>query len=564
MMMHSLDLNGRIIAVSDFWLETLGYLTEEVLGHKLTDFFTEESRQLAEKTVLPKFFEVGSVRDVPYQMVKKDGSLIDVLISACSECDEQGGIICSLAGVVDVTELKKAEAEAMRLAHYDTLTGQPNRFLLQDRLGHALEHAHREGETVGVLFIDLDHFKWVNDTLGHAFGDQLLKMVAGRLQNCARKGDTVARLGGDEFVVVLCDSNSQEDPSHFAKRFLDALAQPIHLEGKEIHNSGSIGIAIYPMDGRDVDTLLRNADIAMYAAKESGRNNYQFYSSEMNALSIDKMNMESNLRRALKNEEFFLEFQPQLDLSGAGIVGFEALIRWQDPVAGRIMPKDFIPLAEESGLICQIGEWVLRTACRQAQDWRKSGQPPVRIAVNVSGKQFRQHDFMDMLEEVLNDTGFNASDLEIELTESVVMDNIEGSVGTLTDLKMRDIHLAIDDFGTGHSSLTYLKHFPFDRLKIAQEFVRDIPDDPEDMAIVQAIVAMAKSLKLGVIAEGVENKAQLDFLRSRRCNEMQGFYFSPPLPADILAERFEDGWLQRRLCPFSGWRRGPDAVAVSN
>ncbi|MBW2476948.1 MAG: EAL domain-containing protein [Deltaproteobacteria bacterium] len=541
MMMHSIGPEGRLLAVSDHWLETLGYRRDEVIGRKLTDFFTAKSRDLAEETVLPRFFEIGSVKEIPYQMVKKNGELIDVLISAKSERGEDGKVLHSMAAIVDVTERKKAEEEVQRLAHFDILTGQPNRYLLQERLHHALVQAQRDESKVGVLFVDLDHFKWVNDTLGHAAGDQLLIKVARKLQGCVRQGDTVARLGGDEFVIVLQGVGSDEELPHFAQRFIEVLSTPINLGGVEVMNSASIGIAIYPLDGKDVDTLLRNADTAMYVAKDHGRNNYQFFSDEINLKASARLGLESHMRRALKEDEFFLVYQPQIDIRTNRICGVEALIRWHNPISGLINPREFVGVAESSGLIYPLGEWVLSMACAQAKAWQDLGIPKLRMAVNVSITQFRRHDFIDMIEDKLETSGLDPECLEIELTESVIMDDIKQGLERLTDLKVRKIKLAIDDFGTGYSSLVYLKHFPFDRLKIAQEFVHDIPKDPEAMAIVEAILAIAEKLNLGVIAEGVENRSQLDYLSATRCNEMQGFYFSPPLTAQEMTSRLLSG-----------------------
>ena len=552
MMMHSIDADGCLLAVSDFWLESLGYTREEAVGRKLTDFFTFESKSLAEETVLPHFFEVGSVKEIPYQMVKSNGEIIDVLISAKSERDEEGKILHSMAGIVDITERKKAEEEVQHLAHYDPLTGQPNRFLLQERLQHALIQAQRDENKVGVLFVDLDRFKWVNDTLGHACGDQLLQKVAKKMQDCVRQGDTVARFGGDEFVIILYGFSSDDEPPHFAQRFLETLSQPVTLEGIEVFNSASIGIAIYPMDGKDVETLLRNADTAMYSAKEHGRNTYQFYSGEMNARVLAKLGMEVRMRRALKEKEFFLEYQPQLDLRSRQICGFEALVRWQDPEMGLIQPNDFIKVAEDCGLIYPLGEWVLSTACAQAKSWQNQGFPHVRMAVNVSSTQFRRHDFVDMVEDKLQRSGLAPEYLEIELTESLVMEDIQQGLERLTDLKVRNIKLAIDDFGTGYSSLLYLKHFPFDRIKVAQEFVQDIPGDPDDVAIVEAILAMASSLNLEVIAEGVETRKQFDHLYACSCSEIQGYYFSRPQSAENLSSFMHAGWTQTDAGPPLG------------
>jgi len=542
MMMHSIDAAGRLLVVSDFWLETLGYTREEVIGRKLTDFFSQSSRDLAEAKILPRFFTIGSVRDIPYQMIKKNGDLIDVLISAKSDRDATGRVVRSMAGIVDITARKRAEEEARRLAHYDALTGQPNRFLLQERLQHALAQAKREGHRIAVLFVDLDHFKWVNDTLGHSYGDELLRVVARKLQDNVRKGDTVARLGGDEFVILLDGFDADDELPRLAQRFLEALSSPVSLEGIEIFNSASIGIAVCPADGEDAETLLRNADTAMYSAKEHGRNTYRFYSRELNERVLARISMETRMRRALKEKEFFLEYQPQFDLRSRQVSGVEALVRWRDPQLGLIRPAEFIQVAEDSGLICPLGEWVLATACAQAKSWQEKGFPPFRMAVNVSSAQCRRQDFIDMVEDVLQRSGLAPEYLEIELTESLVMEDIEQGLERLTDLKVRKIKLAIDDFGTGYSSLLYLKHFPFDRIKIAQEFVRDIPDDPEDVAIVEAIFAIAANLNLEVIAEGVESRKQYDFLHSCHCGEIQGFFLAPPCSAETLTAMMKKSW----------------------
>ena len=534
-MLHSIDAEGRLITVSQFWLETLGYKRSEVLGQQLTAFMSETSRQFAERTVLPEFFRAGTVRFVPYQFVKKNGELIDVLLSAVAERDQTGHIVRSLAVAVDVTEHRQAEREIQKLAYYDTLTGLPNRVLFRDRLTQALAHARREGGRVEVLFLDLDQFKAINDSLGHAVGDLLLTTVAQRLRECAREGDTVARFGGDEFVVILSSVNGSRESLTFAKRMLETLSRPMDLGEREFFTTASIGIAVYPDDGGDADTLLRNADIAMYAAKEKGRNTYQFFSEEMNTRVVERLNLETHLRRALENRELFLLYQPQVDLTLGRITGVEALLRWDHPERGVISPERFIRVAEETGLIIPIGEWVLRTACLQVRQWHETGLPPVRIAVNLSGLQFKQPDFIDMVDRVLLETGIDPDVLELELTESVVMDVGDETIMALTDLKVRGIHLAIDDFGTGYSSLSYLKHFPIDRLKIAQEFLHDVTSHTDNASIVDAIIAMGHSLGLAVLAEGVETQHQLDFLRRRGCQEIQGFYFFLPSPAVAVA-----------------------------
>jgi len=537
-MLHSIDPQGRIINVSNHWLQTLGYQREEVIGRRLTDFLSEKSRRYSEDTVTPEFFRAGYVKEIPHQMLKKTGEMIHVLLSATAEYGEDGKVSRSLGVVADVTERKEAEKEIQKLAYYDTLTGLPNRTLFHDRLSQGLAQARRENRKVGVLFLDLDRFKVINDTMGHVAGDMLLKYVARRLQGCVRQSDTVARLGGDEFVVILPGVHAEADLTAFSKKILDTLSRPVRLGEKKIFTTASIGISVFPDDAESVDTLIRNADIAMYAAKDRGKNTYQFFSAEMNALMVEKLGLETRLRQALKREELTLAYQPQVDARTGRMSGMEALLRWRHPEDGMIAPASFIRVAEETGLIIPIGEWVLHTACAQAKLWQEAGFPRLRLGVNISSRQFDQPDFIDMVDRVLQQTGFDPTCLELELTEGIVMENVPDTIMTLTDLKVRGINLAIDDFGTGYSSLSYLKHFPFDRLKIAQEFVRDISVDPEDAAIVEAITGMAHSLGLEVIAEGVERREQLDFLRDRHCHSIQGFYFSHPLSAEEITAKF--------------------------
>ena len=363
--------------------------------------------------------------------------------------------------VIDITERKQAEKEIQKLAYYDVLTGLPNRTLFLDRLSQALAQGRREERKVGVLFLDLDRFKAINDTLGHVAGDMLLKYVARRLQGCVRQSDTVARLGGDEFVVILPGVHTEADLTAFSKKILETLSRPVRLGEKKFFTTASIGISVFPEDADDVETLIRNADIAMYAAKDRGKNTYQFFSTEMNAKVVEKLGLETRLRLAMKREELTLAYQPQMDLRAGKITGVEVLLRWQHPDAGLVTPGGFIRVAEETGLIIPIGEWVLRTACAQAQRWQEQGLPKMRVGVNISSRQFDQPDFIDMVDRVLQQTGFDPRCLELELTESIVMENVPDTIMTLTDLKVRGIHLAIDDFGTGYSSLSYLKHFPF-------------------------------------------------------------------------------------------------------
>ena len=449
----------------------------------------------------------------------------------------------------DITDRKRAEDEIQSLAYRDTLTGLPNRILLQDRLREALLQAERKGDLVGLLFLDLDRFKPINDTLGHALGDLLLKSVAERLCACVRRSDTVARLGGDEFVVVLLGVHRELDTTLVAKEILERLSQPFDIEGRDIYTSTSIGIAVYPRDGHDAGTLLKNADMAMYVAKDRGRNTYQFYTDEMNRRAAELLTLETSLHLALKRGELFLQYQPQVDLAQGRITGVEALLRWRHPEHGLIPPGRFIPISEETDLILPIGEWVLRTACRQGRAWQTAGVPPLRMAVNLSGRQFKQPGFTDLVQRILRETGMPPQLLELELTESMMMEDADETVNRLRALKGMRVHLAIDDFGTGYSSLSYLKNFPIDRIKIAQTFVRDISTDPGDAAIVETVLAMAHNLKLGVIAEGVETEEQFAFLLSRHCQDMQGYYFAVPLPPQDIERLVRDGAMPRHVRP---------------
>jgi len=441
---------------------------------------------------------------------------------------------CQLAGIA--IEKSRDQESLATLAYYDVLTGLPNRALLQDRLHQAMIEADRHGRLVALLFMDLDRFKNINDTLGHEMGDVLLKKVAKRLEGCVRPGDTVARPGGDEFIVVLAGVAHVDDVSRVAQKIIDAFSLPFEIGGRELYVTCSIGVTLYPFDDRDVETLHRNADAAMYHAKEEGRNNFQFYSAEMNAQSFQRLTLENALRRALERDELRLYHQPQVDLDSGRIVGVEALIRWQHPELGLVSPADFIPLAEETGLIVPIGEWVLRQACAQARAWQKAGLPPVRVAVNLSARQFRQHGLYEVITAALQHAGLAPEWLEVELTESLVMHDVNRTIDVLRGLKKMGVSVAVDDFGTGYSSLSYLRRLPIDAIKIDRAFIEHIPDNSDAAAITTAIIALARSLQLKTVAEGVETEAQADFLRRHGCNAMQGFYFSRPLPADKFAE----------------------------
>ncbi|MCE9638749.1 MAG: EAL domain-containing protein [Betaproteobacteria bacterium] len=441
------------------------------------------------------------------------------------------------AGIMrDVTERKWAEERIRHLAHYDELTGLPNRALFSQLLEQALSESKFSQKQVAVLFIDLDRFKLINDSLSHASGDTVLQQVAKRLTEALPRRDTIARLGGDEFVVLMRDCSIPADAAETAQTLLTAVAQPLLIEGQDYHLTASIGISAYPGDGENSQTILKHADIAMCRAKEHGKNNYQFYSSQMNLHSFERLVLERFLRHAMEQDEFHVYYQPKLDLLTGCVTGMEALLRWVHPGMGMISPTKFIPLAEETGLIVPIGAWVLRAACAQNRAWQLQGLPPLRVAVNLSARQFAQDDLLSTIVNVLAETGLAPELLELELTESVTMDNPEHAATLLKKLKALGIRLAIDDFGTGYSSLSYLKRFPIDNVKIDRSFIKDIPDDEDDVAITQAVIAMAHSLRLKVIAEGVESEQHVEFLREHGCDEAQGYLFGAPMPADEFRE----------------------------
>ena len=447
-----------------------------------------------------------------------------------------------LAVVVrDVSEQVRSEERMWRLAHFDELSSLPNRLLFRQLLEQAICDANRERQSIAVLFVDLDRFKLINDTVGHDSGDMVLRQVAGRLRQCLREADLLSRFGGDEFAALLREIDDPEAARATAQRVLAAVAQPYDINGETYHLSASIGISIYPGDSPDAIALLRNAELAMYRAKDQGKNNFQFHSPQMNAHSLEYVVLERSLRCAIELDEFLVHFQPQLDLTDGRIVGAEALLRWNLPEAGMIPPVKFIPLAEETGLIVPIGRLVLMRACVAAKKWQGSGLRDFRVAVNLSPRQFNQSELVIDIINILEDSGLPPEHLELEITESMVLANPEGATAILRELRAVGVHLAIDDFGTGYSSLCYLKRFPVHTLKIDHSFIKDIPADPDDVAIIQAIIAMGHSHRLEVVAEGVETAEQLDFLRKNGCDYMQGYLVGKPMPADefnrLLAER---------------------------
>ena len=468
-----------------------------------------------------------------FRVMRSDGvwRTLEAIGKNCLDVPEVRGVIVNTR---DITDRKNIEERIQHLAFHDALTGLPNRSLMQDRVSQAIAHAERSTKRFAVMFIDIDNFKNINDTLGHDVGDELLRQVAARPADSVRSHDTIARQGGDEFIVLLDQLEGHQGATRVAQKILDALRLSFRVGETEQHVSGSINIALYPDDGRDPPTLLRNADTAMFHGKALGKNTYQFFTPQMNIAVKRRAAMESSLRAAVKNGDFTLVYQPQIDLNTGEIVAFEALVRWVSEDSGVMMPGEFIPLAEETGLINDIGEWVLREACRQAAAWQQAGYPPRRMAINLSARQLADKGFVELLLAILGETGLAASSLELEITESQVMRQGEGSVTLLNEIADMGVHLAVDDFGTGYSGLSYLKRLPIGKLKIDQSFVRDITVDPNDTAIVVAIISMAKSLDLDIIAEGIETAGQLALLRAKGCGVGQGFFFSVPMSADDL------------------------------
>jgi diguanylate cyclase (GGDEF)-like protein len=451
---------------------------------------------------------------------------------------DAGGLLRAVRYAVERKIMEEALAHA---AEHDFLTGLPNRMLLNDRLTQAIASSRRYQKKVAVLFLDLDGFKHINDSLGHPIGDKLLQSIAKRLMNCVREADTVSRSGGDEFVVLLSPVERSDDVAITARRMLQELAQPHRFEGHDLHVTASIGVSVYPDDGQDAETLIKTADIAMYQAKENGRQSFQFFKPAMNVRAVERQSMEESLRHALDRGEFTLHYQPKVNVSTGDITGAEALIRWTHPTRGPVSPAQFISVAEDCGLIPSIGKWVLREACTQAAAWLKAGLSLGTMAVNISAMEFRQGGFLEGIFAIIEKAGLDPRFLELELTESVLMKNTGPTESILAKLRAGGVQLAIDDFGTGYSSLSYLRKFPVDALKIDQSFVRQITTAPNETAIVTAMISMGRSLKLRVIAEGVETQEELAFLRTHQCEQAQGYYFSRPVVAEQFAQLLKSG-----------------------
>ncbi len=529
------DRDTRILRVNPAFSRITGYSAADVIG--------KTPRLLRSGQHNAQFYQAlwdSLLRDGVWQGEvwdrRRDGEVFPVWQTITAVRGNSGNVLQYISVFSDITEKKLSEERIFHLAHYDVLTGLPNRVSFHDQFEHALLHAQRHGEQIALLFLDLDQFKLINDASGHPAGDELLKQVAVRLKELIRKEDTVARLGGDEFTVLLSELHSSGDAATVAEKILHEIARPFRLDYTEVVMSASIGISTFPNDGSDAATLLKNADTAMYRAKEKGRNNFQFYTIEMNTRALERLNLESAMRRALKHDEFLLHYQPQVSVSTGRITGCEALVRWQHPDEGLIAPGVFIPVAEDSGLIVALGEWVMNTACRQHVQWRQEGLQPLRVSVNLSGRQFMRHDLVQMVRRTLDSTGIDPQFLELELTESMIMEHVKETIETLHALRDMGVRLSVDDFGTGYSSMAYLKRFPINKLKIDRSFIRDLATDADDAAIVSATIAMGHNLNLTVNAEGVESEEQLAFLKQHGCDEIQGYYFCRPVPPAELSE----------------------------
>ncbi len=525
--------DGKCNYFNRAWLEFTGRTLEQELGDGWADGVHPEDREYCLGTFLSAFNR-HELFTMEYRLRHRDGSYHWLFDHGAPFTDLDGEFAGYLGTCHDIEERKQYESQLEYQAQHDALTGLPNRNLLADRINQVINRVQRHDSLVGVVFLDLDNFKVINDSLGHEVGDQIIKAVSERLVSAVREGDTVARYGGDEFVVVLDDMVQEKNVADITRKLMAEMTAPFNIDGRDIIVTVSLGVAIYPRDGEDQATLLRNADTALYRAKEAGRNTFQFYAADMNQRLLARLDLERDLRQALENGEFLLHYQPQVNFASGAIIGVEALVRWRQPERGIVPPGEFIPLAEETGLIVPLGKWVLQEACRQAQAWRDAGMPEISMSVNLSARQFRAPGLVQTILGVLVETRLEARFLEMEITESMLMHDPEGAIMVLDELQKHGIHFAMDDFGTGYSSLNYLKRFPIHKLKIDQSFVRNVTTDPDDAAITNAVIELSHGLNLKVIAEGVETEAQRIFLHANGCDEMQGFLFSRPVPAEEM------------------------------
>ena len=542
------DLHGTVTYLNRIAEELTGWRRNEAQGRPVADVlrFIDGLTRAAIDTAVGLVTQEAKTANATTNckncmLVRRDGIEFDIESKLTLIRGQDGSITGAVVAFHDVSEARAKSLEMSHSAQHDVLTDLPNRVLFNDRLTQAITLAERQGKQLAVMFVDLDHFKKINDSLGHDVGDKLLQSVAARLIACIRRSDTVSRLGGDEFVVLLSQVEHAEDAAFSARKILRALTAPHTIDNKNLDINVSIGVSTYPSDGQDAEGLINRADNAMYEAKQHGRNNYQFFRREMHARLAERQSLEADLRCALGRNEFLLHYQPKISLQTGQITGAEALIRWLHPQRGMMYPAQFVPVAEECGLILPIGQWVLLEACKQARAWSDAGLGVVPIAVNVSAAEFGAKDFLSGVRAVLIATRVAPQNLELELTESVLMHDAEAAVVTMVALKAMGVQLAIDDFGTGYSSFTYLRRFPSDALKLHQSFVQEITADPGDAKIVSAMINIGRSLKQRVIAEGVETRAQMNFLQRHGCSEGQGFYFSRPVAAEQAVELFRAG-----------------------
>ncbi|BBL71515.1 putative bifunctional diguanylate cyclase/phosphodiesterase [Methylogaea oryzae] len=533
------DANGAIISVNRAFCDITGYSESDVLGRNPNLLQSGRHRRGFFRKMRDALGRKGQWQGETWHR-RKSGEIFPTWMNVSAVGYANGEVSHYVGVFTDITDLKHSEERLDYLAHHDTLTGLPNRLLFHERLREAALHARQNNRIIALMFLDLDRFKIVNDTLGHTVGDELLAAVAERLRNSVRASDTVARLGGDEFAVVVSDMTDGSDIAHRAQKIIDTLSSAFSVGGNEVFVTTSIGITLFPNDNGEWSKMVENADVAMYHAKQQGRNNYQFYTAEMNACAYDQLMLETSLRHALERDEFVLYYQPQIDMPSGDIVGVEALIRWNHPELGLVPPNDFIPLLEVTGLIVPVGEWVIRTACRQVRTWLDEGHPPLTMAVNLSARQFREQNLKSNIAAILAETNIPANLLELEITESIVMENVQETVEILRQFKDMGLKVAIDDFGTGASSLSYLKSFPVDTLKISHDFVLNLPADNDDAAIAKAVITLARNMSLGSVAEGVETSEQMDFLRLQQCERMQGYLFSKALPPEQMAALLEE------------------------
>jgi diguanylate cyclase (GGDEF)-like protein/PAS domain S-box-containing protein len=539
------DISGKITFLNLVAEKMTGWSCQEATGRPMDEVCLILDATSRQTTPNPMEMAVGQNRIVHLPsnciLIRRDGFEIPIEDCVSPIHGREGQ---ATGAVIVFRDVSVAQAMALQMSHsaqHDSLTGLPNRILLNDRVDQAIALAPRHMKKVAVLFLDLDGFKHINDSLGHPIGDKLLQSITKRLVDCVRVSDTVSRQGGDEFVVLLSEVEQPEDAAITARRMLKAVAEGHSVGQHDLHVTTSIGVSVYPDDGLDAETLIKNADTAMYQAKENGRQSYQFFKPAMNVRAVERQSIEESLRRALERQEFALHYQPKVNLSTGEITGAEALLRWTHPTRGPISPGEFIPVAEDCGLILQIGNWVLREACKQARNWVDAGLPLATMAVNISAMEFRDENFLEGVFAILEDTGLDPRSLELELTESVLMKRAGSAESILRRLRERGVQLAVDDFGTGYSSLSYLRKFPIDALKIDQSFVRQITTTPGETTIVTAIISMGRSLKLRIVAEGVETQEELEFLRAHHCDEAQGYYFSRPVVAQQFAKLLKTG-----------------------